>query len=786
MEHHNQILRFQEGTRSQHPSAEIMVTGLTPHRTEAAGGELVIMVDLTPPLPQRSREIRAIAAQTYQTSSGSVVARLRRALAEANRYLVHLNMNAAPGAKCAGSLTCAVFEDNELFLGQIGAAYACVHHPDGRFETFPRRTRLLMPLGGALPPVINIGYTTLEEDCVALLATTPIAESQTHERWQELLATASVDTITPQIIAALAQSGASGSLALIHLLAEKSLAAQPTRPSHFWERFSGLRKTPPTESLPPALPTPETFLPTPEEAQAVVPLSARGQIPIQEPELSAPLPAFLQRRLQQRAAATTGEPPSTAKKFPLPAIHLPPLRTWLHDLFRKQAHPRTRATTAERARLHHALLALLPGRLETAPPPKVRPAPQENTPIMGGVTLGVFLIILFITLTEYWQSGGTQYIFSLLDTAQTVRQTAYTSQEAADWQRLLDLSNRIVTRDPRNQEAKRLKEEAQQAIAALKHAAMLDVRPLLELSVAPTPRRLLVTERWLYVLDTANDEVIGLEMQTDYLTPTTGAPLTLLKYGQTFYGEAVNHLVDMAWLTPGGNYPDGAVLIYSDGGLLYIYEPVTGPEGVTRQRIQGNLQAGMVTLMETFEDEIYLVQRHDNQILTYEPINGIYELPREYFPSEAAPPLREALELGMDGRVYLLMGEGSVRTYFAGAEDLTFQINGLPNPESQSTQSQEKSWFSNLFKRNDLSDTGFKPIVLAVEPDPDGLIYLGDAQHQRIVVLDKRGNFMHQFRLPGEELQRLEAIAVNETPHILYLIADNRLFAAPLPDFVAH
>jgi hypothetical protein len=63
---------------------------------------------------------------------------------------------------------------------------------------------------------------------------------------------------------------------------------------------------------------------------------------------------------------------------------------------------------------------------------------------------------------------------------------------------------------------------------------------------------------------------------------------------------------------------------------------------------------------------------------------------------------------------------------------------------------------------------------------------LGDAQHQRIVVLDKRGNFMHQFRLPGEELQRLEAIAVNETPHILYLIADNRLFAAPLPDFVAH
>lgn len=751
MDQHTQILRFQEGARSPHPSSEIVVAGPTPHQAVTAGEPLVIMVDLLPPLPRRSREIRALAAQTYQTSSGSVVARLRRALAEANRHLVHINLGAAPGAKCAGSLTCAVFTADELFLGQIGAGYAFVQHPDGQFETFPRRTRLLMPLGGALPPVINIGYTTLAENCVVLLATTPLAEAQARERWQELLASTPPESLATRITATLAPSGASGSLALVQLLPEPAPTTLPVTPRRFLGWLANSIKTP----IPPAPLADEPDLP---EA-ALIPTS-KDEVPIQEPEPTAPLPEFLQRRRSPQPAPLAAEPAPAPKKLSLPALHLPPLRDWGRALFRQR--PRTRATTAERARLHHALRALLPGPMEPAASLKVRPAPQENVPVLGGLVLGVFLMVLFITLTEYWQRGGATRAASLLETAQTARQVAYASQETADWQRLLELSNQIVTLDPRNPEALRLKQEARQAIAALENAATLDARLLLDLGVAPTTRRLLATGRWLYVLDTANGEVLGLELQADALTPVNGTPLTILKYGQTFYGEAVSRLVDMAWLTPGGAYPDGALLIYSDGGLVYIYEPVSGPEGITRQRIQGNLQPGMVTLMKTFEDKFYLVQRQDNQLLTYEPINGIYELPRGYFPPEAAPPLREVVDMGVDGRVYLLMGDGAVRTYFAGTEDLTFKIGRLPDPQ-------------------------FKPGVLAVEPGLDeGLLYLGDAQRQRVAVLDKRGNVMHQFRLPGEELLRLEALAVNETPHVLYLIAENRLLAAPLPDFVAH
>jgi hypothetical protein len=72
---------------------------------------------------------------------------------------------------------------------------------------------------------------------------------------------------------------------------------------------------------------------------------------------------------------------------------------------------------------------------------------------------------------------------------------------------------------------------------------------------------------------------------------------------------------------------------------------------------------------------------------------------------------------------------------------------------------------------------------MAMETDPDeGLIYLGDPQNDRIVVLDKRGDFKHQYRLPRGALRHVEALAIREEPKVLYLIADNKLHAAPLPD----
>ncbi len=772
MYHDNYVLRFQEGTRSQHPTPEAVIVTAPPGASSDAGEQLVILVDLAPALPHRSREIRAIIFNTYWNSSGSMVARLRRALAEANRHLVHTNVTAEPGAKCSGSVTAAVFLDKELFLGQIGPAYALVQSPDGRLLAFPHRDRLLMPLGGALPPVINVAYAQLELGSTVLLATNAVAESQPREGWQKLLSAGAADEVVQQIVTTLTQTGASGSMVLTRLLPDVRvpvLSARRGRQKKGWGWFGSRpapnHAIPPAElpgmdnALPPAVAAPETALSIDAAETSVAPaMSSTYRMPVGAPDPSAPLPDFLKRR--QESSDSNAEEEIEDGLAPSPGGRFSAIRNWFkHFSLRRQEQYQERRTTAERARLRQALRVLLPGKIEPAVREKVRPAPRENVTIIGALSLGVVLLVFIIAISVYLQYGGSERAKVLLARADNVLVEAYASQDTQDWYRLRDICAQVKIIDPQNVKAAELQTKAEQAIDALENAAVLDARLLIDLGVAPTPRRLLVAGQWVYVLNTATDEVIGLELALDGITPVTGAAKTILKHGQTFYGEAVSHLVDLAWIEPGGNYPDGAVFVYSDGGTVYIYEPTLGVESITRQRIQGNLEPGMVTLMTALGDEFYLVQRQENQILSYASVNGIYDLPRGYFALDAAPRLQEALDMGTDGRVYLLMGDGTVRTYIDGAEDHSFEISNLP-------------------------DADLSPIVMAVESDPDnGLVYLGDAQRGRVAMLDKRGNFLHQFRLPGEELQQLEAITVSESPNVLYLITANRVYAAKLPDY---
>jgi hypothetical protein len=760
MQRYSEILRYQEGKRSQHPTPGAAVVVAPPGTPSNAGEQFVVLVDLTPQFPHRSREIRALTTSTYWASSGSIVARLRRALAEANRHLIRTNTDAEPGSKCSGSITCAVFCEEEAFFGQIGAASAFVRQPSGRLEVYPPRDRLLIPLGGSLPPVIHIGYTVMEVGSTMLLATTPAVEAHARERWNVAMAVPRSEEIARQITQAMIESQASGSFVVMRAMPDVTPQPEPHR--GLW-LFRGRTATPA-----PRTSRPVASLPPVKKGEPVIaPLPPAPRMPIapdkESVQPSIQLPTFLQRRMEAHADAGVDEEVARLRQpLQLPQIKPPPLREWFSRLSRKgrEERYRERRTTAERARLRHALRTLLPGKVKGVKTRQIPAAPPEKATVMGGLALGLLLIVSFITVTVYMQFGGPARAAQLLAEAQSVRALAYNNQSSDDWHKLLELSTQVMTLDPQSADAGVLKLEAQKAIDAQESAAVLDARPRLDLGTAPTPRRILVSGSWVYVLNTAADEVIGLPMKEDGISPVTEVPTTILKRGQTLQGEVVNNLVDMAWVEPGGNYPDGAVFIYSDGGTIYIYEPALGPGSITRQRIQGNLGPGMVTLMEAFGEKLYLVHRQDNHILTYEPINGIYDTARSYFAVNVAPALQETLDIGIDGRVYLLMGDGSINTYFIGTEDRSFRINNLPDPNMH-------------------------PLVLAVEPDPDnGMIYLGDPQRARILVLNKRGEFTHQFRFPGDELKQLESLVVSKSPPVLYIIAANRLYVAPLPDFL--
>jgi sugar lactone lactonase YvrE len=430
-------------------------------------------------------------------------------------------------------------------------------------------------------------------------------------------------------------------------------------------------------------------------------------------------------------------------------------RKQLRRLRREKKSERT--TTVERARLRQSLRTLLPGRVEGKREASQKTPPEERPAVAAGVSLGVLFLVVIITVTQYLHWGGHAKAEELVTEVRAQVEEAYQTQAPEDWYAALDNIRRAAQLDPDNAEAVELRAEIEQNVDNLEDALVLNTTPLLDLGTTQSPRRLVVAGEMVYLLNTATDAVVALPLTEDLASTSADNATTILRRGETYMGEVVNHLVDLAWVEPGGSYPDGAVFIYSEGGTIYIYEPTLGPGSITFQRIQGVMEAGTISALETFGERFYLVDRHKNQILMYEPVNGIYDNPRDYFGTDAAPNLHNALDISIDGRIYLLMGNGDIQTYFAGSHDYSFKIANLPDPD-------------------------FMPKVMTMELDPeDGLIYLGDPKNDRIIVLNKHGDFMHQYRLPRGELRQVEALAVRAEPKVLYLIADNKLHAAPLP-----
>lgn len=765
MRRYSEILRFHNGTRVQAAAPEATLSR-PPRGTPAeAGEELAVLVDLGPGLAYRSRETRTVAVRAYWQSEGGIVARLRRALAEANRYVLRENLRAPQSVAGPGSITCAVFYAEELFLGQVGPGNVLLYHPDGEIELFPTRALPMLPLGASLPPAIHIGYALVAPGSALLLATASVAEAQARSLWLQTLAANEPQQSIAQLLHSMHENQVTGSAVFVHFLdapataAEAYLASQAiaSPPPQVVSPSAGASAELPAEALIPTL----AFPPSAETTftEPLVPVPPLPQAPSRRRRSDRPLRVAEE---QPATAPTAPQPERPAEVAAESATASPALRRTvnrLRALNLKRFVPSLPLRSTVEPMLRAFGKALIPGKVAGKRTVNLRLPPPENSLLLSSFTLGLLLIVLFITVTTYFQFGGATRAMTLLDEAEAARERAYASQTTEEWRRALTLAEQILALDAQNSKAQALRNEARLNLDALENAAVLTLNQLAELGISPAPRRLLVARSSIYWLNPVTHEVKGITRLDDGQRAFSD-PTTILQRGQIVENVPVADLIDIAWMAPGPGYPDGAVLIYSDDGALYIYEPPLGPGSITRQRLSGEHTSRAVTMIGTYGDQLYLLDRQQGQLFRYTPINGLYNSPpRPYFAPGAAPPLQTALDLYFDGRLYLLLSDGTVHTYFGGTEDPSFTIQHLPDPN-------------------------LRPAVLFVEPDPDtGRIYLGDRQNERIVVLDKNGTYLHQFRIQEGQLRQLEALAVSTGPsRTLYLIAANGLYATTLPE----
>lgn len=276
-------------------------------------------------------------------------------------------------------------------------------------------------------------------------------------------------------------------------------------------------------------------------------------------------------------------------------------------------------------------------------------------------------------------------------------------------------------------------------------------RPALQLALqldsgGEGPLRLVFAQGFLYLLDGIADQIFAYQWLPESKTlqlPASGA--ILIPAGER------GQILDIAWVEEGGFRPNPALLILTETDL-FQYDPQRGISSVQLvdrgnwrepQRIGG------------FAGNFYVLDA--NTVWKYFATEAGYTLsPDSWIDPTEAVDLSSAVDMAIDGFIWVLSGDGQMLKFDQGIRRV-FELQGLLEPLMQ-------------------------PVALYTDPDAQYL-YLADAGLKSILVLDKQGNFVRQFK-PGWEEEELfaniQALTVAEGEGVAFVLSSGKLYIVDL------
>lgn len=150
----------------------------------------------------------------------------------------------------------------------------------------------------------------------------------------------------------------------------------------------------------------------------------------------------------------------------------------------------------------------------------------------------------------------------------------------------------------------------------------------------------------------------------------------------------------------------------------------------------------------TFGSNIYILDKASG-ILKFVPSEDTYSK-TDYFTSDA-PDLSNSISMAIDGSIYILFKDGSIKKYTKGSED-TFELTGLSKPLSTSTK---------LFTNEDLDN-----------------LYALDISNSRIVVLGKEGEFKTSYN--ADIIKSSKDFDVKEADKKAYVLSTDKIYQIDL------
>ena len=678
---------------------------LTPPPRAARGREgehFFVLLDLTGPASSHLYwELREVAAHAYWSTAGSVTAALRQAAAAVSRRLFHTNLLSDPSDRCYGGLTCAVLHNDDLFILQAGSAWACVLHSE-YVECFPRDEEL-PPLGtGPLTDVFLYHVFIVTGD--TLLLASPVLM---REAGDQAIARVLLRADVREVLIGLEQVGAEADFTALVM-----------------------RLTPPGEA--PVV----HEVPQPPLRPKRKPLWRR---PRARPKPARKPGPGLGERLRERVK---GGARSTWRGITASGVWL---AGGVSTLFRRMLPSPERGT-----------------RRRTRSP---RPIPKENRGVMMAIAIGIPVVLAIIVALAYLSFGAEARFQGFLNQTEAeivlARAAGTISEEARPhWEAALEHANAASMLRPDAPAVSTLQAQAQESLDLLDGVDRLAPIQLWNFGPGTVPRQLVVHGQMIFVLNPARGWVAQLTLNPagDGVVEDGIEPV-IVRTGQQIGEGDVGDLVDFVWVDPGGERQTSGLLILEENGVLMNYDPAWGAGGGNPQLVRsflGTPPTGTPRAVGSFGGRFYILDTVAEQLYRYEPRGDTYpDLPDRYFVTPPPRSLATALDIAIDGNIYVLYADGTILK-FLQRELQPFDVRDLLGDISQ-------------------------VVAMAVDPDGDsGAVYVADRGSRRIVVLGPDGAFQAQFRAE-EAFDELEALAVDEAARRLYTVSGGRLYIASLP-----
>jgi hypothetical protein len=679
----------------------------------------------------------------YWHCAGPVTTALRQAIAAANDHLREENRLVAVSQRRRAGLVCAVVREDDLYLAQIGPAKAWLASGE-QVTKFPQAVRDQLPLGVTSGLDIRYTHSRLNPgDCLLL----------TGETWAAKIP-------EPELVEALTDRGASPEEVMQAL---ENLAARSP--------FSALvMQCSPVEQVPaPAPPRrqqpmpPAVMTPAPAEVDPQWDYAPHLDTPASpdyehetagEPEPASVISAVTSIAERFR---TTG---STSRSEPVETEHSRPSKPLIDFSLDRERLDRGRQglqsfalTVGDAART--ALMRILPEPEKDAPPRRRQRGPAvENVPVMAGIAVTIPLLVAFVVVTFYLQRGAAEQRDTALAQAQAAVELARQSKgdDAEErWEAAFTAAEEALHAAPEDEEIAALYAEARTTLDALGSISRPGFKLLWNFGTGGA-YRLAASRMQVYVLDLQQDQVTQHDFNQTYQS-VTGDQFTRIAYrGLQVNDREVGELRDLIWLNADSTAADDVLLMLTTDDHILQHNRAWGLRWIS---LNTDLPDEQIRAMRPYDGKVYLLDTAQNQIWRF-PTTAEGFGPAEHYFRLPPPDLSDAVDMAIDGAVYVLLKDGSILKFFGG--DLqTFEVSGLPQPL-------------------------IEPVSLVSEGDVDeGALYVADAGSRSVIVLNKKGEFVHQIQAQDDTLAGLEDIAIEQNNRTLYIIANGQLYAFELP-----